>query len=165
MTKTTTFCVSGGRLQRSRVLKNPSLCRPQRPEPLPRAMSSPSRSLAGASAPSACSSCGLARSRRSLSPPHHTAALSSTAALLPRSSASPATVKPSRPKLCYAQKTCTFCNLVLRCRSKILLNDLQRGPLDRVITHCPKDGSNTKIKIFKFLRRNQGLWTILAWFF
>lgn len=67
MTNTTTFWVSGGRLQRRRVLKNPIFCLFHRPEPLPRAISPLVSSSSSSSAPVPC------RLSLSTEPPHHTA--------------------------------------------------------------------------------------------
>lgn len=104
MRNTTTFWVSGGRLQRSMVLKNPSLCLLHLPEPLPRAISPLASSSSSSSAPLPL----LCRLSLSAEPPHHTVSprpplrlspsLSSSAVRLPRlspalaSSASPATL-------------------------------------------------------------------------
>lgn len=69
MRNTTTFWVSGGRLQRSRVLKNPIFCLLHLPEPLPRAISPLVSSSSSSSAllPLPC------RLSLSAKPPHHTA--------------------------------------------------------------------------------------------
>lgn len=69
MRNTTTFWVSGGRLQRSIVLNNPILCLLHLPEPLPRAISS----LASASSSSSAPPPLPRRLSLSAEPPHHTA--------------------------------------------------------------------------------------------
>ncbi|TNN61158.1 hypothetical protein EYF80_028666 [Liparis tanakae] len=81
MRNTTTFCVSGGRLQRSTVVKKPSRCRLHRPEPPPpRAISRllAAAAAAASSSSSSSSSAPLPLPRRRLlslsaEPPHHTA--------------------------------------------------------------------------------------------
>lgn len=68
MRNTTTFWVSGGRLQRSIVLKNPILCLLHLPEPLPRAISSLVSSSSSSAPPPLPRLLSL-----NTKPPHHTA--------------------------------------------------------------------------------------------
>lgn len=69
MRNTTTLWVSGGRLQRSMVLKNPILCLLHLPEPLPRAISPLASSFSSSSVPLLL----LCRLSLSSERPHHTA--------------------------------------------------------------------------------------------
>ena len=93
MRNTTTFWVSGGRLQRSMAVKNPILCLLHLPEPLPRAISPLASSSSSSSAP-------LPLPRRlslSAEPPHHTASPRPLPRLAPSASSSAAFLLRSAP--------------------------------------------------------------------
>lgn len=125
MRNTTTFWVSGGRLQRSMALKNPILCLLHLPEPLPRAISP----LASSSSSSSALLPLPLRLSLSAEPPHHTTSprplpwlfllLSTSAALFLRSaptvtsSASPATLPmPSVAPACQWRLGANLCQRV-----------------------------------------------------
>lgn len=97
---TTTFWVSGGRLQRNMVFKKPILCLLHLPEPLPRAISLwASSSLSSAKLPLLCSRASIMCLHHTASPPLGLSLVLSSSATLLRclavvivSSASPATL-------------------------------------------------------------------------
>lgn len=105
MRNTTTFWVSGGRLQRSMVLRNPILCLLHLPEPLPRAISplaSSSSSFSSAPSPLLC------RLSLSAEPPHHTASPRPPLRLSPSSSGSAAVLLRSAPALASSASPATL---------------------------------------------------------